>query len=454
MFEATAAIARETSLKLWNRMRQGPFPTRPEIERRQLEQIRALWAEILPANPFYTKKLSGVGDFSSLTRLADFSAKVPFTTKAEIVADQLAHPPYGTNLTYPLARYTRCHATSGTTGTPLRWLDTPESWEAMVQSWTEVFHAAGTTSADRVLFAFSFGPFIGFWLAFEAAQRLGCLCLPAGGLSSAARLRMILDHAVTVLCCTPTYALRLAEVAAAEHIELRAARVKTLLVAGEPGGSLPATRTRLELVWPGARVFDHHGMTEVGPVTHECPARPGVLHVLESACYAEIIDPATGQPAPPGQTGELVLTTLTRSASPLLRYRTGDLVKAGGQPAAGAMKPCECGRSTLTLEGGILGRADDMLVVRGVNIFPSAVEEIIRGCGGIAEYQVHVSRTATLPELRVTIEPYADCQDRDELARRLARAFQTAFALRVPVTAVPPGALPRSEMKTRRWIKD
>jgi phenylacetate-CoA ligase len=433
-------------------MSSSPFPTRPEIEREQLDKLRALLAAIVPANPFYTKKLSTAGDLSSLSSLAEFSAKASFTTKQEIVADQLAHPPYGTNLTFPLARYTRCHATSGTTGTPLRWLDTPESWESMVQSWMEVFHAAGTTSADRVLFAFSFGPFIGFWLAFEAAQRLGCLCLPGGGLSSVARLRMILDHSVTVLCCTPTYALRLAEVAATERIDLGGARLKTLLVAGEPGGSIPATRTRLELLWPGARVFDHHGMTEVGPVTHECPARPGVLHVIESAYYAEVIDPATGQPAPPGQTGELVLTTLTRTASPLLRYGTGDLVTTF-HTSSPLPPPCPCGRSTLALEGGILGRTDDMLVVRGVNIYPSAIEEIIRQCGGIAEYQVHLSTAATLPDLRLTVEPYADCQDRDELARRLERALHAAFALRVPVAVVLPGTLPRFEMKARRWFK-
>ncbi len=434
-------------------MGEGNHPSRDAIRARQWSRLQDLVRAIVPANPFYTRRLSGCGDLSRLANLEEFSAQVPFTTKAELAADQLAHPPYGTNLTFPLDRYTRCHGTSGTSGTPLRWLDTPESWDWLVASWLEVFAAAGATRADRIFFAFSFGPFIGFWLAFEAALRIGCLCLPGGGLSSVARLRMILDHGVTVLCCTPTYALRLAEVAATENIDLAGSRVKTLLVAGEPGGSIPATRARLELLWPGARVFDHHGMTEVGPVTHECLARPCVLHVLEAAYYAEIIDPTTGQSAPPGQTGELVLTTLGRTGSPLLRYRTGDFVKCGVRSAECGMGPCACGRSDLALEGGILGRTDDMLVVRGVNIYPSAVEEVIRHCGGIAEFQVHVNRTGTLTELHVTIEPYSDCQDRDEIARHLERAFHTAFALRVPVAAVLPGTLPRFEMKARRWVK-
>lgn len=463
------------------------FLSRTEIEAQQLERLRTLLSALQGANPFYNRKLGPLGDSTQLASLADFAAKVPFTTKAELSEDQRAHPPYGTNLTFPLERYTRCHQTSGSTGAPLRWLDTPDSWEWMLRSWLDVYRAAGTTARDRVFFAFSFGPFIGFWLAFEAATRLGCLCLPGGGLSSAARVRMILDHGATVLCCTPTYAMRLAEVATAEGIDLKASRVKTLLVAGEPGGSIPATRARLEQLWPGARVFDHHGMTEVGPVTHQCPARAGVLHVIEPAYFAEVIDPQTGQPAPLGQPGELVLTTLGRTGSPLLRYRTGDVVKlavpapttsphpeahpASAEPPTTAPPPatasslvpppssldrgrCACGRSTTALAGGILGRADDMVVVRGVNVYPSAVEEILRACGEVAEYQVRISTRTTLPEMTIHIEPVATCRDARGLAHRLETALQHALSLRVPVRAEPPGALPRFELKARRWVRE
>jgi len=424
-------------------MANSEHPDRATIESAQLEELRTLVAELIPANKFYTQKLENVGVGFDVASLADYSARFPFTTKAELVADQLKHPLFGTNLTYPLNRYTRFHQTSGTSGTPLRWLDTPENWEGMIESWTEIFRAAQVVTGDRVMFAFSFGPFIGFWLAFESAARLGCLCLPGGGLSSAARLRMMRDNRATVLCCTPTYAIRLAEVAAAEKVETSSFGVKTIVVAGEPGGSIPATREKLESLWPGARIFDHHGMTEVGPVTFECPRQPGVLHIIESAYYAEVIDVATGQPA---QTGELVLTTLGRIGSPLLRYRTGDLVKL-------CLQPCTCGRHNVSLEGGILGRVDDMVIVRGVNVYPTAVEEIIRRFGEVAEYCVHASGAAALMELRVEVEPADRCRNADELISQVQQALETAFSLRIPVTAVAPGSLPRFEMKAHRWVK-
>ena len=430
----------------------GVFPDRSAIASSQLEHLHRLLAALVPANPFYTKKLAPTAAGAPVGSLEEFSTKFPFTTKQEIVEDQRANPPYGTNLTFPLERYTRLHATSGTMAAPLRWLDTPDSWNWMVESWVEVFRAAGVTAADRVFFAFSFGPFIGFWLAYEAAQCIGCLCIPGGGLSSAARLRVILDNCVTALCCTPTYAARLAEVAADEKIDLRLAKVKTLIVAGEPGGSIPATRRRLTDLWNGARIFDHHGMTETGPATHECPKRPGVLHVIEPAYHAEVIEPESGKPTKPGETGELVLTTLGRTGSPLLRYRTGDLVRPGTR-AAKSGSPCECGRHTLTLEGGILGRADDMVIIRGVNVYPTAVEDIIRSCGEVAEYQVAISRTPALTELQIQIEAGAGCEDSSALAKRIEKAFQDSLALRVPVRAVRPGSLPRFELKAKRWVK-
>ena len=426
-------------------MPQPSYLSRPEIAAGQLESIRSLLAELLPANPFYARKLNQAGIAFDVASLEDFSSRFPFTTKSELVDDQREHPPFGTNLTYPLDRYTRCHQTSGTTGTPLRWLDTPDSWQTMVESWMEILQAAAVQASDRIYFAFSFGPFIGFWLAFEAASRLGCLCLPGGGFSSAARLRAMIDNQATVLCCTPTYAIRLAEVAASENLSGRVP-IRMLIVAGESGGSIPAVRARLAHLWPGARIFDHHGMTEVGPVTYECPARPGILHVLESAYLPEIIDPAGQGPVPRGQSGELVLTTLGRIASPLLRYRTGDIVRS-------EVSPCSCGRQEFALAGGILGRTDDMVVIRGVNVFPSAVDEIVRQSSEVAEYRVEISTAAALPEMSVQIEPAPECKDASALVRRLEQKFETAFALRVPVTLVPYKTLPRFELKARRWIK-
>ncbi len=425
--------------------------SRSEIAAQQLEQLRSLLAELFPGNKFYSRKLSDAGITFDVSGLEDFSRRFPFTIKAEIAEDQRAYSPFGTNLTYPLERYTRYHQTSGTIGAPLRWLDTPESWDWMVESWLEILRVAGVRPGNRLCFAFSFGPFIGFWLAFEAATRLGCLCVPGGGLSSSARLRAICDNGITILCCTPTYAIRLAEVARQEKMVLADSQVRTIIVAGEPGGSIPSVRGRISELWGGARVFDHHGMTEVGPVTYECPVQAGVLHVRESAYLAEVIEPHSGKAAGVGQVGELVLTTLGRLGSPLLRYRTGDLVRPTARSVEGAA--CPCGRHELALEGGILGRTDDMVVVRGVNVYPSAVEEIMRATRGIAEYQVQISTASALPEMSVQIEPTPECADVAEVVRSLERTFETAMALRVPITTAPVGTLPRFEMKGRRWVR-
>jgi phenylacetate-CoA ligase len=228
---------------------------------------------------------------------------------------------------------------------------------------------------------------------------------------------------------------------------IEASRLRLLIVAGEGGGSIPATRARIERLWPGAVVFDHHGMTEVGPVTYQCPARPGSLHVLESAYLPEVIDPHTDQPVPAGETGELVLTTLDRIGSPLLRYRTGDLVKPRRRSV------CLCGRHELALDGGILGRSDDMVVVRGVNVYPSLVEEIVRAYPEVAEYRVQLDCRSAMTELSLEVEPAEDAPAPTTLPRRLEQSFQAALNLRVPVALLPAGSLPRFEMKAQRWVK-
>lgn len=413
----------------------------------QLERLRALLAVVLESNPFYSAKLGAAGVGPELQSLDEFVRTVPFTTKQELVEDQKTHPPYGSNLSYPLTCYTRYCQTSGTSGAPLRWLDTAESWAAMLDCWVRVFEAAGVGQEDRIFFPFSFGPFLGFWTAFEAATRMGALVIPGGGMRSAARLQAILDNEVTVLCSTPTYALHLAEVATGEQIDLSAAKVRRIIVAGEPGGSVPATRALIENLWPGARVADHHGMSEVGPVTYECPVRPGVLHVIEASYFAEVIDADTLARVGPGGSGELVLTNLKRLGSPLLRYRTRDFVRR-----AEALR-CGCGSEELALEGGILGRTDDMLVVRGVNVYPGAVEEILRSCGNIREFQIEVFTQRALPELNLRIEPGLPHGEVPALIHRIETALRNAFALRVSVTCAEPGTLPRFESKARRWVK-
>jgi phenylacetate-CoA ligase len=412
--------------------RRGAPSDRAAVEAEQLAKLRSLLNAIVPANAFYTAKLRDCGE---ITSLEDFTRLVPFTTKSELIEDQKAHPPYGSNLTFPLERYTRFSQTSGTSAAPLRWLDTPESWEWMLGNWRTIYRAAGASADDRVFFAFSFGPFLGFWTSFEAAANLGMLCIPGGGLSSEARMSAILETRATILCCTPTYALRLGEIGGA------GSHVRTIIVAGEPGGSIPTTRARIERLWPGARVFDHHGMTEVGPVSYECLERPGTLCVIEPSYLAEIIDPITAQPVGRGESGELVLTTLGRTGSPLLRYRTGDVVKK------------DFVDDTLAFEGGILGRSDDMAIVRGVNIHPTAVERIIRGHADIGEYRVELGKRGVMDEIAITIEPTEQCTAPAALVAKLEGELKRAFALRIPVLIAAPGSLPRFDMKAKRWMR-
>ena len=420
----------------------------------QLERLRHLIGELLHGNRFYAPRLRAAGLDADLPDIETFTARLPFTTKAEMVRDQQAHPPYGTNLTYPLERYVRFHQTSGTTGgQPLRWLDTAESWNGQLQVWQRVFEVAGIGPGHRVFIPFSFGPFLGFWAAFDAARQLGCLTLPGGGLSTLGRLRVIVDNRVHAVCCTPTYALHLGQTAVAEGLDLAAAGVRAVIVAGEAGGSVEATRREIERLWGGntgedgvTRVYDHHGMTEVGPVSYPNPRFPGVLHILEESFLAEVLDPATGRPVAPGEVGELVLTTLGRVASPLLRYRTGDLVRISTQSVE------SLGFADLALEGGILSRIDDMVVVRGVNLYPSALEQVIRTRPGVAEYRVELSRRGALTEVQVAVEPASEVTDAARLTHDLETALRTAFQLRIPVRLVAQGELPRFEMKARRWV--
>ncbi len=419
------------------------FLSRSELAQLQGRRLGWLLDKILPANRFYARKLAAARLSRDDIVAPDSLGRLPFTTKAELAADQEAHPPYGTVLTYPRERYCRLHQTSGTLGRPLRWLDTAESWNGMLECWDAIFRYAGVTETDRLFFPFSFGPFLGFWTAFEAAARLGCFCLPGGGLSTLARLRFLLDNQATVVLCTPTYALRLAEVAREQGIPLDKAGVRALIVAGEPGGSIPATRQRIEQAWQ-ARVFDHSGLTEVGPMAIECRENPGGLHILEGHYLVEIIDLDSGAEVPPGQVGELVVTNLGRAGSPLLRYRTGDLVRVDP-------RPCPCGRTFLRLDGGILGRTDDMIHLRGNNVYPSALENVLRRFAEVAEYRIEIDRTATLASLRIEVEPVMS-QAGQDLAERVAAAIRDDLLFRAEVTVVGPGTLPRFEMKGRRIV--
>ncbi len=415
--------------------------SREDLARHQFEKLQRLLARIYGRNRFYTSKFDDRGikpdDIRSLSDLPN----LPLTTKDELIKAQAADPPLGTNATYHKSEYVRFHQTSGTTGVPLRVLDTDESWEWWGRCWGHVFAAAGITPEDRIFFAFSFGPFIGFWSAVEGARRMGSMMIPGGGGDSSQRLRLMQEARPTALCCTPTYALRLAEVARDENIDLSDLPIRVTLHAGEPGANIPATKARIESEWT-AKCFDHAGASEVGAYSYECDPQPGGIHLIETEFIAEVLDPETGIPVEPGEIGELVITNLGRPCFPAIRYKTGDLVSPN-------YTQCECERTFMRFDGGILGRADDMIIMRGINIFPRAIENLVRQFDSVVEYRVNVYSEHEMGVLEIEVELSIE-HGAEEERRAIQRSLTNALSLRPIVKLVDRGSLPRFDMKAKR----
>jgi phenylacetate-CoA ligase len=396
----------------------------------QLDKLNRLLGYVRSSNRFYAEKLTDVQ--LPLRGIEELSG-LPFTTKQELV------PPAGhhaRNLTHDRSAYARFHRTSGTHGHPLVVLDTVEDWNWWTNTWQFVLDAASVTSTDRAAMAFSFGPFIGFWSANDALLARGALVIPLGGLNSIARLQLILDEQATIVCCTPSYALHLASLAEQHAIPLADSSVRVLIVAGEPGGSVPAIRERIQTAW-NATLVDHAGATEIGPWGFAAPDGRG-LHVVESEFIAEYLTLKDHRPAAEGEIAELVLTNLGRYGAPLVRYRTGDLVKPRYADSTAE-------NQFVLLEGGVLGRVDDMMIVRGVNVYPSAIEQILREIPDIQEYRLTVRKHGEMDALEIEIE---DLADRPE---RIVNALRLRLGLHVEVHTVPSGSLPRFEHKGQRF---
>ncbi len=400
--------------------------SREALECLQLEKLNTLLGRILPANRFYQNKF---GDLKALNNLAQLS-ELPFTTKNELLSEGA----FANNLTWSTDQYVRFHRTSGTQGKPMAVLDTADDWDWWMEVWQYVLDAAELTSEDRAFLAFSFGPFIGFWSAHDAIVARGAMSVPGGGLSTLARLDLINTSQATVLLCTPTYALRLAEVAAENKIDLPSCSITRIIVAGEPGGSIPSIRNRIEQAW-GARLIDHAGASEIGPWGFADAKQTG-LHVCEAEFIAEVIDSKTGQAVAYGESGELVLTCLGRPGSPLIRYRTGDRVIPTRLDS----------NRFLLLKGGVLGREDNMIVIRGVNVFPSALEEILRGFQDVVEYRITACKDGEMDSLTIEVE------DRAANVARIKEAIEVGLGLRVQVILAEANSLPRFEAKGRRFI--
>jgi phenylacetate-CoA ligase len=404
----------------------------PMSERSALPRLNALIGEIIERNQFQRSRIP----LKRLTSLEHLS-ELPLTTKDELLRDQAEHPPFGTNLTFALEDYTLVFQTSGTIGTPLKVLETPADWRWWRRGFGTVLRAAGLSSADRVALASSFGPYVQFWASFEASQEINALTLSLGGMDSLQRLEVLNHYQATALICTPSYALRLAKRAAESDRQEALDSVKRLVCTGEPGASLPAIRSRIEDEW-GARCYDHAGLSEVGPFSYPCDAGHG-LHLNAGEYLFEVLEQDGDSPVPNGQTGELIVTALGRRGFPVIRYRTGDAVRI-------SPKACPGGHSDPWLPEGIIGRTDDMVVIRGMNVFPSAVEQILREFGGLGEYLItFYTDPNAMDEVKVEAE-----LERANDAREIQARLRTHLGLRVRIVPLKAGSLPVQPRKARR----
>jgi len=374
---------------------------------------------------------------------------VPKVEKAMMRDIQRKEPfPYGEALCVPLEKVTEFHQTSGTTGQPVYQPDTWQDWEWWAESWCYIMYAQGFRNTDRVFIPFGYNIFIAYWAGHYAAEKIGCEVVPGGVLDTEARILKMQELRATATMGTPTYMLSMADTARTK-LGLDPARdlfIEKILCAGEPGASIPATKKRIEEAW-GAKVYDHVGATEIGAWGYECTAQPGGIHVNEALFVVELEDIETGEPiTEPGRQGKLVITALDREAQPCIRFDSKDI-------AEWAAEPCPCGRTFRLLQGGVVGRADDITKVKGVLLAPAAIEEVVRSIPELSdEYEVIVTKKGDLDDitLRVELKPGLEGK-REEVEARLVDQLRLKTNLRYNLEFHPYSSLPRYTLKARRF---
>lgn len=420
--------------------------SREELRAVQETRLREQIQHAYHNSAFYRRKMAAVAlKPEQITTLEDLD-RLPFTTKDELKQSQAEHPPWGDFLAVPVEECLRLHQTSGTTGAPVRILDTPHDWYIFYHTYARALYAMGVRKSDLVMAAFSYGPWIGFWSGFYAAQDLGCLVLPSGGMSTEQRIQALLEYPITVFGATPSFALYLADEAHKRGIDLaKQAQVRITWHTGEPGALIPTTKRLIEQAF-GAKTFDLPGLTEIAAWGFECEEQSGMVHVHEDYVYPEVLNPETGEPVKPGERGELIFTSLYRKAMPLLRYRTKDIVEL-------ATESCPCGRTLVSFKGGVLGRTDDMKKIRGVIVYPSRIEEVVRGFKEVDEFFITIRRVKGLDDILLQIDPRPDVtQDgRERLTEAVGSRLRLALGIRVTVETVGSGSLPRWDHKARRF---
>jgi phenylacetate-CoA ligase len=407
--------------------------------------IRHAWS----SSPFYRRKMEEAGVSPEHIRSVEDIGRMPFVTKEDLRKSQEANPPWGDILSIPPEQCQRIHLTSGTTGKPLKILDTAEDWAKFCHIYGRNLYAYGIRSTDMVMPAFSFGPWIGFWAGYYACQEIGSLLFASGGMKTEQRVDALLTYPITVLGCTPSYALHLAAVAKKNGVDLsKQAKIRISWHTGEPGAAIPGVQKMIEEAY-GCKCFDFLGSTEIGPWGFNCGFQSGLTHVNEDWAFPEVLDLETDQPVGPGGTGELVLTNLERRANPFLRYRSRDIVRV-------ADRKCPCGRTLFALEGSVLGRLDDMKKIRGIIVYPSKIEEIIRRFKEVEEFQIVFKRVEGLDEIVVRVDPVPLLERGSYASVRaaLGKALQIGLGIRVSLEFLDPGTLPRWDHKAQRVLDE
>ena len=424
---------------------------REQLNALQLTKLRRMTEWAYANSPFHRRRMDEAGFTPEQLKTLDDLRRIPMMTREEWMESETQQPLFGDLPATAEDNAIRYHLTSGTSGrTPLRVLDSTKDWEWIAEMWSYGIWGFGVRPEDKVYFAFGYGSFIGFWGAHYACEKMGALVVPGGAQTTEGRVKQIVELGITTVASTPTYALRLWQVAAEMGIDLAAdSKVDKIILSGEPAGSIPAVKKQLEQAW-GARAGDTAGMTELGTIMiFECANQPGGTHIIEDHFIEEVINPQTGEPVPYGELGERVVTSFGRGFIPVLRYRTKDMVLK--VPAS----KCTCGRTGDIYDGGIRGRWDDMKLIRGTNVYPRAVESIVREFDAIDEFQIYVWRSDELRDeitIKVELKP-GHMSEWPRIEQQLGKALADAHeGLHFIIELEPEGNLPRFELKAKRLV--
>jgi phenylacetate-CoA ligase len=435
----------------WDRERETADPA--ERDAGTLRQLQKQLARCYAELPFYRRHWDAHGFHpDQVTSLAAFTERCPIVTKKDLIADQAEHPPFGTYLGIEEDEIWRIHGSSGTSGAPTIYGVAKEDWERGKEIFAITHWAMGVRPTDRVHFVFPFGMFFGGWAMLMAAESVGATTLPMGAAETTRHLEMIDRLKCTVIEGTPSYLLHMAEVAERIGFDTRNSSVERVLLGGEPGGSISSTRNKILDVWGLKSACDSGTSSEMFPfcTNAHCTEMDG-LHVYSDEVWTEICDPEDHNVLlPEGEVGSIVYTHLWRRSQPMIRFAARDR-------ASIINDPCTCGRTYGRMPNGLLGRTDDMLVIRGANVYPSAVEHALRGVEGIGlEFRINVTRKGSLDELDVVAEVAegftADPTARAELRKQAADALKHRCLVRIPIELVEAGTFERATLKARRVI--